>query len=92
MLVAQVTLLGACGGMVSDADIQVLQQEMLKTFAQRGQKVVDFKLTPDSSTQVSGTIHVAIEMQGSTRVFFTTCLARIDPSSRKWDWRCDSVP
>jgi hypothetical protein len=71
--------------------MQSLQAEMQKAFARRGQKIVDYKLSPDSSTQVSGTINVAIEMQGSTRVFFTTCLARLE-SSHKWDWRCDSVP
>jgi outer membrane PBP1 activator LpoA protein len=91
-LLAAAFLLAACSGQVADADMERLQAEMKASYKQHAQKIVLFKLSSDSATQVSGMIHVQFAAEGETHTFYTTCLAKLDPSSRKFDWHCDAVP
>jgi hypothetical protein len=85
-------LLASCSAGVSAAEMERLQAEMQAAFQHKGQKVTSFKLTSDSSTQVSGMIYVEVPTPAGNRTFYTTCLAKIEPASRHFNWHCDSVP
>ena len=85
-------LLGACGNGVRDADIDVLKAQITKAFKKKNQTVTEMVLTRDSAYQVSGMIHVKIESSMGERIFYTPCVASMDPTSRDFSWKCESVP
>jgi len=84
--------LSGCLGGATDAEVAQLQDSMSSAFHKRGQKVTKFLLSKDSRYQVSGMIYVDIESATGTRSFYTTCLATMNESTRKWDWHCDGLP
>lgn len=84
--------LAACQGRVKDAEVDDLKVQIKSEFKKKDQVVTTFLLSKDSSFQVSGMIHVDVETAMGVHTYYSTCLATMDPDSRKFDWHCDSVP
>jgi hypothetical protein len=85
-------LVGGCGNGVRDADIDALKAQITKAFKKKDQTVTEMFLTRDSAYQVSGMIHVKVESPMGERIFYTPCAASMDPTSRDFSWKCESVP
>jgi hypothetical protein len=85
-------LVGGCGSGVTDAEIRDLQADIAATFKKRDQTVTEMFLTRDSAYQVSGMIYVRVDSVTGGRVFYTPCLATMDPQTRHFNWKCESVP
>lgn len=85
-------LLAGCGKGFHDADINAVEQEIKTEFGKRALRVTSFDFTKDSDYQISGLVTVQMETSMGVRDFFTPCVATMDPSSRHFTWKCESVP
>jgi len=84
--------LAGCQNGINDAAMDDLKAQITAEFKKKGQSVTTFRLSKDSSFQVSGMIHVDVQTAMGARTYYSTCLATMNPDSRKFDWHCDSVP
>lgn len=84
--------LAACQSGIKDAELDDLKAQIKAEFKKKDQTVTTFLLSKDSGSQVSGMIHVDVETPMGIKTYYSTCLATMDPDSRKFDWHCDSVP
>ena len=85
-------ILAGCQDGVKDTEMDDLKSLIKAEFRKKDQTVTTFLLSKDSSLQVSGLIHVDVETTMGVHTYYSTCLATMDPDSRKFDWHCDSVP
>jgi len=69
-----------------------LKAQITAQFKKKDQTVTTFLLSKDSSYQISGLIHVDVDTVMGAHTYYSTCLATMDPDSRRFDWHCDSVP
>jgi len=69
-----------------------LKAQITADFKKKDQTVTTFLLSKDSAFQVSGLIHVDVETTMGVHTYYSTCLATMDPDSRKFTWHCDAVP
>jgi hypothetical protein len=83
--------LAACDA-VFDSDMANLKADMQETYRHRNQKISKFLLTRDTRYQVSGMIYVDIEYLDGVKTYYTPCVAKMDPVTRKFTWSCDKVP
>ncbi|HYA65528.1 MAG TPA: hypothetical protein VEE84_02485 [Burkholderiaceae bacterium] len=85
-------ILAGCQNGIKDAEMDDLKAQITAELKNKGQSVTTFLLSKDSSFQVSGMIHVDVETAMGARTYYSTCLATMNPDSRKFDWHCDSMP
>lgn len=85
-------LLTACGGGISDAEMDALQSQIRTEFKKKNETVTTFLMSKDTRYQVSGLIYVNAETVMGVRSYYSTCLATIEPQSRQFTWHCDAVP
>jgi len=86
-------LLWGCTHGIPEADIDRLQSEMSAAYKHRGMRITSFRLTPDNATQVSGMIYLESPMPNGagTRELYTTCVAKYDAPSHRFEWRCEAI-
>jgi hypothetical protein len=85
-------VLAGCGDGIKGAEIDALQARIKAEFKGRNQTVTTFLLSKDGPFQVSGMIYVDVETVMGVRTYYSTCLATMEPESRRFQWHCDAVP